>query len=229
MKKLHEIPDITDPEAQQVNLVSDAAVVKPKKKVTKFSEEITSGIERSKVGKSTIVKERESEAFLSVEKDRDRADYPVSLFVMKMIDARTINIPNYGSLTGRIARLVAIIIGKEKSKENAEKGEKKEGKEMKVEDRKVTLHCFKCDNDLEGSYTDIMPHLEAKHGDFVKLLGIIFPSAKRRLAQFVEKAAENFYLVVPTETNAQKLILQEKYDEPMTSNEKFSDNITQIR
>ena len=100
---------------------------------------------------------------------------------------------------------------------------------MEVEDKKMTLHCLKCDINLEGSYTDIMPHLEAKHGDFVSLLGIIFPSAKRRLAQFVEKAAANFDLVVPTETDAQKLIMQEKYNEPMTSNEKFSDNITQIR
>ena len=53
---------------------------------------------------------------------------------MKMIDTRTINIPNHGSLTGRIARLVAIIIGKEKNKEKAEKGEKKEEKEIKGED-----------------------------------------------------------------------------------------------
>ena len=47
-KKLHEIPDIADPEAQQVNLVNDAAFVEPKKKVTKFSGEITNRIKRSK-------------------------------------------------------------------------------------------------------------------------------------------------------------------------------------
>jgi len=83
---------------------------------------------------------------------------------------------------------------------------------MEVEDEEVTLHCYKCNVDLGGSYSDIMPHLEDKHGDFVNLLCTIFPPAKKRLSQFVEKAAEKFDLVVPTEKEVQKLIIQEKVD-----------------
>ena len=51
MEKLQENPETTDPEAQLVNLVSNAAFVEPEKKITKISGGVTNGVEKSKVDK----------------------------------------------------------------------------------------------------------------------------------------------------------------------------------
>jgi len=118
--------------------------------------------------------------------------YPLTLDFMKTIDGRTTKIPNYGSLVGRIARLVAMVVKKEKQ-----------------EDDEVKMACHKCDTDIED-YRDIFTHIESEHSDFLQHLCTMFPPAKKRMDQFMTKAAENFDLVVPTWDQVEKLQKVEK-------------------
>lgn len=116
-----------------------------------------------------------------------RVDYPMTMEVLRKIDARTIRIPEYGSLAGRLARLLAVVVGK------------KDG----------VTYDFKKDKPIG----DIMAHLVAEHSDFLELLYTIFPQAKKRMGQFVEKAAERFELRVPTAREVDKLEAEGKRKE----------------
>jgi len=151
------------------------------------------------------------DAMEKVQEDTGRKDYPVTLDVMKMIDARTTRIPNYGSLQGRIARLVAVVVGKKEiveieEEEEEEEKKEKEGEKMEEEDEEPNLYCFKCNEGLGSSYSVIMPHLEEKHEDFLNVLYTMFPPAKKRMGQFIEKAAAKFKLEVPSLKDVEKLI-----------------------
>lgn len=117
--------------------------------------------------------------------------YPLTLEFMRTIDGRTTRIPNYGSLAGRIARLIAMVISK------------------KTEGDSVELTCHKCDKRIEG-YKDIFTHMENCHSEFLENLLTMFPPAKNRMEQFIIKAAENFDLEVPTWEQVEKLQRQEK-------------------
>ena len=117
-----------------------------------------------------------------------RVDYPMTMEVLRKIDARTVRIPEYGSLVGRLARLLAVVVGK------------KDG----------ATYDFKLDKPIAG---DIMAHLEAEHADFLELLYTIFPPAKKRMGQFVEKAADRFELRVPTAREVDKLEAEGKRKE----------------
>merc|ERR1712054_350369 len=96
-----------------------------------------------------------------------------------------------GSLVGRIARLIGMVVKKE------------------VHDDTVSLKCTKCDS-LIDSFDDVFHHLETKHGDFLNHLYSMFPPAKKRMDQFVMKAAENFDLVVPTWEQVERMQKIEK-------------------
>merc|ERR1719312_796648 len=56
-----------------------------------------------------------------------------------------------------------------------------------------------------GDYTDIFSFIEKNHSEFLNSMYIIFPSAKKRMDQFLAKAAENFDLEVPTLEQVEKL------------------------
>jgi len=126
-------------------------------------------------------------------------EYPVTLDYMKTIDSRTTKIPNYGSLAGRIARLLAMLVKKEsedneETDEDAEKGVKTE--KWCIVDRKsgIKLAC-----------AQLYEHLEKDHGDFLQHLYSMFPPAKKRMDQFILRAVENFDLEVPTWAMVQQL------------------------
>ena len=112
--------------------------------------------------------------------------YPLTLDFMKTIDGRTTRIPNYGSLIGRIARIMAMVVKKEQ-----------EGDKVKLTSRV---------NDSNiGEYTDIFSHIEKNHPEFLNNIYTMFPPAKKRMDQFMAKAAENFKLEVPTVEQVEKL------------------------
>merc|ERR1712156_3250 len=128
--------------------------------------------------------------------DGKQKEYPVTLDVLKMIDARTVRIPDYGSLVGRIARLLAVVLSKEV--------DKAEGDEEPV----VTIKGRKFDVNLE--ITEVMPFLEEKHLDFLDMLYTIFPPAKKRMSQFIEKAVTKFDLRIETAKEVDKLIAEKE-------------------
>eukprot|EP00092_Neocalanus_flemingeri_P105061 GFUD01134622.1.p1 GENE.GFUD01134622.1~~GFUD01134622.1.p1 ORF type:complete len:663 (-),score=244.62 GFUD01134622.1:238-2226(-) len=117
--------------------------------------------------------------------------YPLTLDFMRTIDGRTTRIPNYGSLVGRIARLLAMVVNKEKDEEV------------------VKLTCQKCDIGIE-EYKDIFTHIDEEHSDFLLHLCSMFPPARKRMDQFMTRAAQNFELVVPTWEFVEKLQRMEK-------------------
>jgi hypothetical protein len=175
-----------DPESQLVKLVSNAAFVE-EKKVGDKKKPITNG---TKANGMEAAEELEAKQLIAeVEKVEGRNDYPVALHVFRLLDSRITKMPDYGSLMGRIARLMGVVVGKE------------------VKEEEVTIRCYKCQEDIDGSYADIMPHLEANHKDLISVLSTMFPPAKKRLGQFIEKAAAKIDdLKVPTEKEVQTMI-----------------------
>merc|ERR1712037_931771 len=113
---------------------------------------------------------------------------------LKMIDARTVRIPDYGSLVGRIARLLAVVLSKEVETDG--------DKEAVVK----VVKCHKCDVNLEDLLAGVVPHLEDKHQDFLDMLYTIFPPAKKRMPQFIDKAASKFELKIETATEVDRLV-----------------------
>jgi len=71
------------------------------------------------------------------------------------------------------------------------------------------LHCFKCSTDVAA----VMAHLEEQHQDLLALLATIFPPAKKRLAQFVEKAVAKFELKVETAKEVEQLVKAREQEE----------------
>merc|ERR1719430_337224 len=62
------------------------------------------------------------------------------------------------------------------------------------------------DNDSNiGAYTDIFSYIQENHPEFLNNIYTMFPPAKKRMDQFMAKAAENFELEVPTLKDVQKL------------------------
>jgi hypothetical protein len=117
----------------------------------------------------------------------------LTLGTMKVIDARTTKLPNYGSLCGRIARLLAMVITKEEDEEG-----------------NVTLK----DKHLEGhptipGFSDVYEHLQKEHEEFVEHLLTMFPPAKKRLNQFVERAVQNFEMKIPSEKEVKEALRAE--------------------
>merc|ERR1712039_1039484 len=131
------------------------------------------------------------------EEDGKQKEYPVTLDVLKMIDARTVRIPDYGSLVGRIARLLAVVLSKEV--------DKTEGDEEPVV---KTIKGRKFDVNLE--ITEVMPFLEEKHPHFLDMLYTIFPPAKKRMSQFIEKAVTKFDLRIETAKEVDRLIAEKE-------------------
>lgn len=115
-----------------------------------------------------------------VEVNADKKNYPLTLDYMRNIDARTTKIPNYGSLVGRIARLMALLLKREKT----------EAGDIKIFLRNT--------DEAVGGCQDIHGYIEANHPQFLENLIAMFPPAKKRMEQFLQKAAENFDLIVPT-------------------------------
>jgi len=129
-----------------------------------------------------------------IEKQPAVKNYPLTLDFMRTIDGRTTRIPNYGSLVGRIARLIAMIVKKKKDGDLVELTCRKSGKEI-------------------AEYTGIFIHIEKEFPDFLTNLYKMFPPAKKRMDQFMTKAAENFDLEVPTWEDVEKLQRLEKEKE----------------
>jgi len=148
------------------------------------------GTDKAENGVSKITKTKSTEDD-EIEEDSAIKSYPLTIDFMRTIDGRTTRIPNYGSLVGRIARLVAMVVKKE------------------TKDDSVMLTCQKCDTSIE-EYKDIFTHIEKDHSDFLQNLYTMFPPAKKRMEQFMTKAAENFELEVPTWAQVEKLQRQEK-------------------
>jgi len=132
-----------------------------------------------------------------LEEDGKQKEYPVTLDVLKMIDARTVRIPDYGSLVGRIARLLAVVLSKEVDKAEGDK-----------EPVVKTIKGRKFDVNLE--IAEVMPFLEDKHQDFLDMLYTIFPPAKKRMSQFIEKALTKFDLRIETAKEVDKLIAEKE-------------------
>lgn len=142
-----------------------------------------------------------------------RKDYPITLDFMKIIDSRTTRIPRYGSLIGRIARLLAMIIAKEEV--NGSKPEE-------IEER---LKCIKC-KVIIGKTSDLFPHLEKSHQEFLTNLDIMFPPAIKRMHLFIQQAANKFNLTVPTGKEVEELqIMGEKTKEKYSTSEMFENVI----
>lgn len=123
-------------------------------------------------------------------------DYPVTLDFMKIIDSRTTRIPNFGSLLGRLARLLAMVVTKEQFEE------------MESEEIGVKLTCMKC-RIVIGKVSNLFQHLEKSHIDFLDNLKSMFPLATERMEQFIHQAATKFDLVVPTGKEVEVLQLVE--------------------
>jgi len=232
-------------EANLIKIVMNAPLVEGEAKLTQKKTNDNNGVNDVQEKTQTVEQAKKKDP-------KGRKEYPVTLDVLRMIDARVTNIPNYGSLVGRVARLLAVIMGKEVTKkvgkevvkkdgedgddhengengengeneENGENGEKEkdengekekdENGEGDEEDETVDLHCYKCNMDVEGSYSDIMPHLEKKHQDFLDILLIMFPPAEKRMAQFMETAARKFELRVPSEKEVEDLMEKAKLEE----------------
>jgi len=112
-------------------------------------------------------------------------DYPTTLDFMKIIDTRTTMIPGFGGLMGRLARLLAMIVTKEKSKES-------ESHEFFTK-----ISCSKC-KIIIGNVGELHEHLFNYHENFLQNLNSMFPLAKERMHQFIQQAVNKFELVVPT-------------------------------
>jgi len=132
-------------------------------------------------------KEKEQEAVQELEEEE--GDYhlsknlPMTLEYMKMLDERITKIPNYGSLVGRIARLLGVVLEKQQ--------------DDKIFDVKKEVYV----EDVKGVFS----YLEAEHQQFLDNLCTMFPPAKKRMNQFIEKAINNFDLKVPTWKLVEKL------------------------
>merc|ERR1712228_787010 len=70
----------------------------------------------------------------------------------------------------------------------------------------VRVKCHKCDASLEDLLAGVMPHLGDKHQDFLDMLYTIFPPAKKRMPQFIEKAASKFDLRIESAKEVDKLV-----------------------
>ena len=162
-----KVAELGDEGAQLAKLVSNSAFLE---------DQVNGKVKHSNgVSKAKVVPEEEAE------EDGKQKEYPVTLDVLKMIDARTVRIPDYGSLVGRIARLLAVVLSKEVDKAESDK-----------EPVVKTIKGRKFDVNLE--IAEVMPFLEDKHQDFLDMLYTIFPPAKKRMSQFIEKALTKFDL-----------------------------------
>merc|ERR1712058_114950 len=112
---------------------------------------------------------------------------PHTLDYMKSIDSRVVQIPNYGSLVGRIARLLGLLL-------------------VKDEDGKIKS--VKTENEIEAG--KIYSHVAEAHPEFLSNLETMFPPAKKRMDQFFEKAVNAYDLKVPTWKLVEKLQKVEK-------------------
>jgi len=146
----------------------------------------TSNENKGKDKNKDVSKVKETSKSVVTKKDTTVKNYPLTLDFMKTIDGRTTRIPNYGSLVGRIARILAMVIKKE------QKGDK------------VELTSRANDANI-GEYTDIFSFIQKNHPEFLNNINTMFPPAKKRMEQFMAKAAENFELEVPTLQHVQKL------------------------
>merc|ERR1711915_392895 len=136
--------------------------------------------------------------------------YPLTIDFMKTIDGRTTRIPNYGSLVGRIARLIGMVVKKE------------------VHEDTVDIKCTKCDSVID-SFDEVFPHIETKHGDFLNHLYSMFPPAKKRMDQFVLKAVENFDLVVPTWEHVERMQKIEKEKQEKLRREEMNKKLEEAK
>lgn len=178
-----KVAQLGDMEAQLAKLVSNSAFLE---------DQVNGGVKHSNgVGKTNKVNKEVNE---EEEEEGKRKDYPVTLDVLKMIDSRTVRIPDYGSLVGRIARLLAVVLSKEVEADG--------DKEAVVK----AVKCHKCDVNLEDLLAGVVPHLEDKHQDFLDMLYTIFPPAKKRMPQFIDKAASKFELRIETAKEVDKLV-----------------------
>merc|ERR1712156_807354 len=178
-----KVAELGDEGAQLAKLVSNSA----------FVEDQVNGKAKHSNGVSKAKKATEEEE----EEDGKQKEYPVTLDVLKMIDARTVRIPDYGSLVGRIARLLAVVLSKEVDKAEGDK-----------EPVVKTIKGRKFDVNLE--IAEVMPFLEDKHQDFLDMLYTIFPPAKKRMSQFIEKAVTKFALRIETAKEVDKLIAEKE-------------------
>ena len=145
-----------------------------------FSDKPANVDKQKENGDSSNGKEKEEE--IVVEEAVINKNYPLTLDYMKAIDARTTKIPNYGSLVGRIGRLLGLLFWKENGK------------------------IFSMKSDMaEIEPKDMLAHIETEHKVFLEGLEQMFPPAKKRMGQFIEKAAENCDLRVPTWSLVEKL------------------------
>ena len=126
-----------------------------------------------------------------VEEKQNKKNLPLTLDYMRNIDGRTTKIPNYGSLVGRIARLLALVLRREKSSEG-----------------EIKIFSVKTDESV-GGCQDIHGYLESTHPTFLENLVAMFPPAKKRMDQFLQRAAENFDLTVPTWQQVERLQREE--------------------
>ena len=132
---------------------------------------------------------KEQDVVQEIEMEEEEDDYhlsknlPMTLEYMKMLDERVTKIPNYGSLVGRIARLLGVVLEKQQ--------------DDKIFDVKKEVYV----EDVKGVFS----YLEAEHEQFIENLCTMFPPAKKRMNQFIEKAINNFDLKVPTWKLVEKL------------------------
>jgi len=68
-------------------------------------------------------------------------------------------------------------------------------------------------NDITLELADVWPHLEDKHQDFLDMLYVIFPPAKKRMSQFVEKAASKFELRIESAKEVDRLVAAKEKEE----------------
>merc|ERR1712156_969931 len=178
-----KVAELGDEGAQLAKLVSNSAFVE---------DQVNGKVKHSNgVSKAKVVPEVEEE------EDGKQKEYPVTLDVLKMIDARTVRIPDYGSLVGRVARLLAVVLSKEVDRAKGDK-----------EPVVKTIKGRKFDVNLE--IAEVMPFLEEKHLDFLDMLYTIFPPAKKRMSQFIEKAVTKFDLRIETAKEVDKLIAEKE-------------------
>merc|ERR1712156_896556 len=64
--------------------------------------------------------------------------------------------------------------------------------------------------DVNLEIAEVMPFLEEKHQDFLDMLYTIFPPAKKRMSQFIEKAVTKFDLRIETAKEVDKLIAEKE-------------------
>merc|ERR1711971_362431 len=142
------------------------------------------------MGRNAPFSDKNADAIKEKAKEKEQeGDYhlsknlPMTLEYMKMLDERITKIPNYGSLVGRIARLLGVVLEKQQ--------------DDKIFDVKKEVYV----EDVKGVFS----YLEAEHQQFLDNLCTMFPPAKKRMNQFIEKAINNFDLKVPTWKLVEKL------------------------